>query len=282
MKFFSRKKNRMARVVSVEPIENRLARCIEVDSDDKLFASGGEDGRSVVTHNSVMQRNIFLGCALRPESWMFAGIDLKIIEFSGLKRYGYVNLGVATTRSDALNLLNFAHGLMMSRYKYMNEYNETALARGVPEIRDFTDLPGVQKRLLISIDELAELVQSKEEGDLCAEINEKIPSILALGRAGGVHVVLATQRPSANIIDGDAKSNTSARLLAGRAANFSAAKMVLEDAAIEGLRVNSRVRGRGVVSLNNNPAHVQVFFAEPDMKEIDVFLSEVAGMDYSG
>ena len=59
------------RIKSIRPIEPKLARCIEVDSPERLFAAGGPDGKAVITHNSVAQRNIILGCVMRPDSWRF-------------------------------------------------------------------------------------------------------------------------------------------------------------------------------------------------------------------
>lgn len=59
------------KIKSIKTIEPTLARCIEVDSAERLFAVGGSNGAQVVTHNSVAQRNIILGCVLRPDSWRF-------------------------------------------------------------------------------------------------------------------------------------------------------------------------------------------------------------------
>lgn len=59
------------RIKSIRAIEPKLSQCIEVDSPERLFAAGGSTGKAVITHNSVAQRSIILGCVLRPDSWRF-------------------------------------------------------------------------------------------------------------------------------------------------------------------------------------------------------------------
>lgn len=56
------------RIKNIRKIEPKLSRCIEVDADDRLFAAGGDKGASILSHNSVAQRSIILGCILRPDS----------------------------------------------------------------------------------------------------------------------------------------------------------------------------------------------------------------------
>ena len=100
---------------SIRRVEPELSRCISVDAEDRLFAAGGPDGRSVLTHNSVIQRNIIFGCILRPDNWRFIGIDLKKVELSAFRAYSNVVLGIATELEDALTVLRFGQAIMMKR-----------------------------------------------------------------------------------------------------------------------------------------------------------------------
>lgn len=136
------------KIKKITPVEPRAARCIEVDSSERLFAVGGIDGKSVVSHNSVAQRSIILGCVLRPESWRFLGIDLKKVELSSWRAYSNVVLGVATTLPDALTVLRFAQLTMMKRYAELEQLG----------LNNFLDLPEKGQALLVMVDEAGELL----------------------------------------------------------------------------------------------------------------------------
>lgn len=136
------------KIKSITPIEPRASRCIEVSAGDRLFAAGGKDGKSIISHNSVVQRNIILGCILRPESWRFIGIDLKKVELSAFRAYSNVVLGIATTLEDALTCLRFGQETMMKRYSEMEELG----------VNNFLDLPERGSALMIMVDEAGELL----------------------------------------------------------------------------------------------------------------------------
>lgn len=136
------------KIKSITKIEPHPSRCIEVDSPDRLFAAGGDDGQSVVSHNSVAQRNIIVGCIMRPNNWRFIGIDLKKVELSAFRKYSNVVLGIATTLEDALTCLRFAQETMMKRYAEMEQLG----------INNFLDLPQESPALLVMVDEAGELL----------------------------------------------------------------------------------------------------------------------------
>lgn len=138
---------RIKYIKEVEPVSSR---CIEVDSEDKLFAVGGDSGTSVLTHNSVCQRNVFLGCVMRPEHWRFLGIDLKRVELSSMRAYSNVVLGIATTIEDALTVLRFAQETMMKRYTEMEAIG----------VNNFLDMPNAGPALLCMVDECGELLSA--------------------------------------------------------------------------------------------------------------------------
>lgn len=136
------------RIKEIRKIEPKPSICIEVDSERKLFAAGGETGDAIVSHNSVIQRNIIMGCIMRPEHWRFIGIDLKRVELSGYRRYSNVVLGIATELEDALTCLRFAQATMMKRYEEMESVGK----------QDFTDMPNHGPALLVMVDEAGELL----------------------------------------------------------------------------------------------------------------------------
>src|SRR5699024_5236812 len=86
-----------------------------------------------------------------------------------------------------------------------------------------------------------------------------IGSIARLGRAAGVHLVIATQRPDATLISGETKANLGVRINAGRS-DSNASSMILGTG--EGTRVRSNPRGRLYLRIFGEGNHGQGFFAE--------------------
>lgn len=188
----------MKKVISVKEIEPKESQCILVDSDRKLFKTG-----NVVSHNSVLQRSIIFSCVLRPESWYFIGVDLKRVELTPYIVYKNVVLGVAQTLEHALEVLRFAQQTMMSRYEMMTQLG----------IKNFLDLPEKGRALMVMIDEFGEAAsptgskteEGKEADAMKGEIQMLVGSIARLGRAAGVHLIIATQRPDAKMLSGETK-----------------------------------------------------------------------------
>lgn len=147
------------KIKSAKRIEPTAARCIEVDSPDRLFAAGGSTGASFLSHNSVAQRNIVFGCILRPDNWRFLGIDLKRVELSSYRAYSNVVLGIATTLEDALTVLRFAQTTMMKRYTEMETLG----------INNFLDLPARGQALMVMVDEAGELLGATGAKALAAD-----------------------------------------------------------------------------------------------------------------
>lgn len=140
---------RMTKITKITPIPSEPAKCIEVDSPTRLFAAGGETGDAIITHNSVVQRNIIFATIMRPESWRFLGIDLKKVELSAFRAYSNVVLGIATTLEDALQVLQFAQQTMMQRYALLEKMGKN----------NFLDLPDKGQALMVMVDEAGELLE---------------------------------------------------------------------------------------------------------------------------
>jgi hypothetical protein len=254
------------KIKSIRQIVPEVARCIEVDSPDRLFAAGGLDGVSFVSHNSVVQRSIILGTILRPDSWRFLGIDLKKVELSGFRAYSNVVLGIATTLEDALTVLRFAQQTMMKRYAELEQLG----------LNNFLDLPEKGQALMVMVDEAGELLsasgvkseEGKAEDEMKGEAAMIIGSIARLGRAAGVHLVIATQRPDATLISGETKANLGVRINCGRT-DSNASSMILGTG--DGARVKANPRGRLYLRIYGNGDHGQGFFAKPEW--IDEYLA---------
>ena len=124
------------------------------------------------------------------------------------------------------------------------EYRKGRLAEtGCPDLDAYNEATGENlPRLVFSCDEVAEVLdrtgRSKEDKELLAQIENRLATLARLGRAFGIHLILATQRPDANILPGQIKNNLDFRVC-GRADttlsqiildNSSAADQIPKDA----------------------------------------------------
>lgn len=110
--------------------------------------------------------------------------------------------------------------------------------------------------------------EGKEQDMLKGEASMIIGSVARLGRAAGVHLIIATQRPDATLIPGETKANLGVRLNCGRT-DSNASSMILGNG--EGTRVKANPRGRLYLSIYGNGDHGQGFFADPSW--IDEYLA---------
>lgn len=100
--------------------------------------------------------------------------------------------------------------------------------------------------------------EGKAEDELKAEASLIIGSVARLGRAAGVHLAIATQRPDAKLIAGETKANLGARVCCG-AVDGTASSMILDSP--EGRMIRPNPRGRIYVKIFQNGDHAQGFFA---------------------
>lgn len=137
-----------------------------------------------------------------PEKLNLYLIDPKMIEFGIFKRFPHVK-EIITENERALNLINSLTDEMDDRYKKFSEI-------GARSIDSYNERSGEKMPYIVCIvDEVADLMMTTEN----VEYMEKY--IMRLGqkaRGAGIHIVLATQRPSTNVITGDIKANFPSRI----------------------------------------------------------------------
>lgn len=138
----------------------------------------------VGTGKSVLQRNVFFHLVQHSDRWSFIGIDLKKVELKPYAKYTDVVLGIGTTLEESVKLLKTADQMMRDRYKAMEE----------KKISHSSSIPA--KSVLILIDEAYLLLspEADEKKDaLKREAVELLNGIAMMGRAAGIHLLLATQ-----------------------------------------------------------------------------------------
>ena len=248
-------------IVGVERVESVPMRCISVDSPDRLFLVSDS---LIPTHNSVLQRNIVFHTIQHNDRWRFLGVDLKRVELTPYNKYKKTVMGIATDVERGLAVLKYAYNEMMDRYKMMEEM-------GVNNVMDMADPPHC---ILLMVDEATMFLgasgskteEGKAEDAMKGEAADLVGKILRLGRASGIHMLIAMQRPDATVLRGEFKANMDVRLAAGRM-DSTPSSMILDSGEAVNL---PGIKGRGLIRVGGNLTVFQGYFAPQDW--IDDFI----------
>jgi S-DNA-T family DNA segregation ATPase FtsK/SpoIIIE len=176
-----------------------------------LVAGATGSGKSVCL-NAIITGLLFQHGS---ESLQLIMIDPKMLELSAYNGIPHLVMPVVTEAKKASRALRWAVGEMEKRYKLMATcgarhiaaYNEKVEAGLVPAGENGQDAPRPLGYLVVVIDELADLMLT-----VPAEIEEPIARLAQMARAVGIHLVLATQRPSVDVITGVIKANFPSRI----------------------------------------------------------------------
>lgn len=158
-----------------------------------------------------------------PEEMRFIMIDPKRVELAPYNGIKSLELPVVTDPAQAVSALQGAAVEMDTRYKAFE-------GCGVKELADYnrkakTPVP----RLVVVIDELSDLMMTAGKA-----VEESIVRIAQMGRAAGIHLVIATQRPSSNVITGLMKANIPSRV-AFAVASAMESRIILDESGAENL-----------------------------------------------
>lgn len=188
-----------------------------------LVAGATNSGKSVFTAQLICSLSLFRA----PEELEFILVDTKnldLVLFKGLEHVKYVLNNISDLRAALMVLLDdvrLRNAQMSGLVRNIREWNQFHKDCGYLEETSPEKLRSVQmmKYKILVIDELADVLD--QDNAFLAQIERKLrpPSIHALlktiaqiSRAAGVHLILATQRPSVKVISGDIKANFSARV----------------------------------------------------------------------
>ena len=139
-------------------------------------------------------------------------IDPKVVELSIYNGIPHLYIPVVTDPKKAAGALNWAVAEMTDRYNKFAEYNVRDLKgynAKVDSIKDIEDedKPKKMPQIVIIVDELADLMMVAP-----GEVEDAICRLAQLARAAGIHLIIATQRPSVNVITGLIKANMPSRI----------------------------------------------------------------------
>ena len=176
-----------------------------------LIAGATGSGKSVCINTLIMS----LLFKYKPEDVRMIMVDPKAVELSVYNGIPHLLIPVVTDPKKAASALNWAVAEMTDRYKKFAEsgsrdlkgYNEKIMAvRNDPEIPE-DQKPEKLPQIVIIIDELADLMMVSSQ-----EVEDAICRIAQLARAAGMHLVIATQRPTVDVITGLIKANVPSRI----------------------------------------------------------------------
>lgn len=172
-----------------------------------LIAGTTGSGKSVFT-NSIIMSILFRAT---PEEVRLIIVDPKVVEFGIYNGIPHLLQPVVTDAKLASNTLKWAVAEMSQRYKLFAEYNVRDLKGYNEKIAgmDFMkeeERPKKLPQIVIVIDELADLMMVAAK-----EVEESICRLAQLARAAGIHLIIATQRPSVDVVTGLIKANIPSR-----------------------------------------------------------------------
>ena len=177
-----------------------------------LVAGATGTGKSVCS-NSLIMSMLF---RFRPDELRLIMVDPKIVEFDAYKKLPHLLTPIINDSAKVPIALRWAANEMDRRYhvlakvgvKKLSEFN----SRPIPEEPEYDNdgklIPEKMPLLVIILDELADLMMTEAKKD----VETNITRIAQKGRAAGIHIIVATQRPSTNIITGVIKANLPTRL----------------------------------------------------------------------
>ncbi|MBO5525807.1 MAG: hypothetical protein J5993_03570 [Clostridia bacterium] len=192
-----------------------------------LVAGSTGSGKSVFLNELIVS----LMMKYSPEELRMILVDPKQVEFVVYQNLPHLMINeIVNDPTRVISILSWAIEEMQRRYTLFQQKTQSGrLVRNIDEYNDtLTDEPKLPK-IVIIIDELADLMLRAKK-----EIEDRIQNLTQKSRAAGIHMVIATQRPSVDVITGVIKSNLPTRV-AFRVAQEVDSRTILDDSGAEKL-----------------------------------------------
>lgn len=237
-----------------------------------LIAGATGSGKSVCI-NSIIISILFKAS---PDDVKLLMIDPKVVELGVYNGIPHLLVPVVTDPRKAAGALGWAVSEMEKRYQMFAD-------RGVRDIEGYNrlvdtliDEPEVKKmpHIVIVIDELADLMMTAPH-----EVEDSINRIAAKARAAGMHLLIATQRPSVDVVTGVIKANIPTRI-AFAVSSYIDSKTILDTAGAE------KLLGRGDMLFSpvgsSKPKRIQgCFVSDAEVEKVVEFVKKSGSADYN-
>ena len=233
-----------------------------------LIAGATGSGKSVCINTLIVS----ILYKASPDDVKLIMIDPKVVELSVYNGIPHLFIPVVTDPKKAAGALNWAVSEMMSRYntfaeysvRNLQEYNRKVEGMRIPEGEE---RPEKMPQIIIIVDELADLMMVAP-----GEVEDAICRLAQLARAAGIHLIIATQRPSVNVITGLIKANMPSRIA------FSVSSGV-DSRTILDMNGAEKLLGKGDMLFYpqgyQKPARLQgAFVSDEEVSNIVAFLTE--------
>ena len=236
-----------------------------------LIAGSTGSGKSVCI-NSIITSILYKA---NPDEVKLVMIDPKVVELGNYNGIPHLLIPVVTDPAKAAAALSWAVVEMTNRYKLFAETNVRDLSSYNKKMREERHADQVMPQVVIIIDELADLMIAAP-----SQVEQSICRIAQMARAAGMHLIVATQRPSVDVITGVIKANIPSRIAFAVSSQVDS-RTILDMAGAE------KLMGKGDMLFNplgmGKPVRVQGTFISDDEVErvIDHVKSQVTEAEYS-
>lgn len=258
----------LGKTATGEPISADLAKMPHL-----LIAGATGAGKSFCI-NALIASMLFRAT---PEEVRFIMVDPKMLELSLYDSIPHLFSPVVTDPKVASDALKWAVAEMENRYRAMSQYavrNILEYNRKLDALRDQAEseedraeVPPRLPYLVVIIDELADLMLTAPR-----DIENSLARLAQMARAVGIHLILATQRPSVNVITGTIKANFPSRI-AFRVASKVDSRTILDTNGAEKLLGN----GDMLFLPSGKPEPIRIHGAYIETEETERLVAEVSG-----
>ncbi len=233
-----------------------------------LIAGTTGSGKSVCM-NSIIVSILYRA---RPDEVKFLMIDPKQVEFSKYAGIPHLLVPVVTDARKASGALGWAVSEMLQRYAKFSETGVRDIEGYNKYVQKHEDMEPMPK-ICIFIDELADLMMAAPK-----EVEDSICRLAQMARAAGMHLVIATQRPSVDVITGLIKSNISSRIALTVSSQIDS-RTILDSSGAE------KLLGKGDMLYSpigsSKPVRVQgCFISDEEVEELCNFIKNQGESEY--
>ena len=239
-----------------------------------LVAGSTGSGKSVAVNGIIAS----ILMKARPDEVKFMMVDPKMVELSVYNDIPHLLIPVVTNPRKASRALQKVVDEMENRYELFSKVGARNIAGYNAKVAEYNASQPEYKQvplplIVVIVDELADLmmVASKEVEDAIIRLGQK-------ARAAGIHMILATQRPSVDVISGLIKANVPSRI-AFAVSSGTDSRTILDENGAE------KLLGRGDMLFKpideNHPVRLQgSFISDEDVERIVTFVKNQAEADY--
>lgn len=248
-------------------IDNQVIRRTIDDMPHCLVAGATKSGKSVCMNTML----ISLLIKNKPDELKLILIDPKRVELSFYEELPHLVTPVISDPEMASLGLKWAVDEMERRYDLLSEARVRNIETYNEKVKNHKINAPKMSYIVIIIDELADLMMT-----CSSDVEDSIKRITQKARAAGIHLIVATQRPTVDVVKGSIKANIPTRL-AFRVASAVDSSTILDEGGAE----NLLGRGDMLIKDNNAPERVQgAFISDDEINDVCDYIREQAAPDY--